>query len=391
MRQHAIVHQRVAFAGPRTGPSQRVFRYVTDRFLLLPLGALIAIAWANVAPDTYFRFAHAAAFPVNEIAMAFFLALVTQELWESLMPGGALHTWRRWSLPLFAAAGGVAGSIAVYLAYVGLKQEAVLVQAWPIACAVDVAAAYYVVKMVWPRGRALAFVVLAALATDAIGVAVVALRPHGMVVQPGGVVLFVAALSIAAAFRQMQVGSFWPYVAICGPLAWFGLYWQGLHPALAFVPIVPFLPHAARRAEPFIDRADDDEVHRFEHRWNEAAQLVLLAFGLVNAGVMLRGYGTGTWAVMAAALIGRPAGMLAGIGVATLLGLELPRRIGWRGMLVIAMATSSGFTFALFFATGLVPMGPVLTEIKLGALASVVAAALTVAAARVLRVGTPAR
>jgi Na+/H+ antiporter NhaA len=111
----------------------------------------------------------------------------------------------------------------------------------------------------------------------------------------------------------------------------------------------------------------------------------------VNAGVMLRGYGTGTWAVMAAALIGRPAGMLAGIGVATLLGLGLPRRIGWRGMLVIALATSSGFTFALFFATGLIPMGPVLTEIKLGALASVVAAALTLAAARVLRVGTPGR
>ena len=85
MRQHAVVHQRVAFAGPRAGTSQRVFRYVTDRFLLLPLGAIIALAWANIAPDSYFRFAHAAAFPVNEIAMAFFLALITQELWEALV------------------------------------------------------------------------------------------------------------------------------------------------------------------------------------------------------------------------------------------------------------------------------------------------------------------
>ena len=47
-------------------------RFVTDRFLWLPLGAAIALVWANTAPDSYFRLAHTLAFPVNEIGMAVF-------------------------------------------------------------------------------------------------------------------------------------------------------------------------------------------------------------------------------------------------------------------------------------------------------------------------------
>ncbi len=48
--------------------------------------------------------------------MAFFLALIAQEVFEALMPGGALHTWRRWGLPVIGALGGVAGSLRrVYL------------------------------------------------------------------------------------------------------------------------------------------------------------------------------------------------------------------------------------------------------------------------------------
>ena len=391
MKHDAVVHHELALAEARPRLTGRLFFYVTDRFLLLPLGALVALAWANSAPDGYFRFAHAAAFPVNEIAMGFFLALVTQEIWESLMPAGALHTWRRWALPIVAAAGGVAGAATTYLAYVAIEQEAVLAQAWPMACAIDVAAAYYVLKIVWPHGRALPFVLLLALATDAIGVAVVALRPHGAVLQPGGIVLFVAALAIAGTLRQRQVRSFWPYLLVCGPLSWFGLYWEGVHPALAFVPIVPFLPHRVRREGPFVDRPAADDVRRFEYGWNEVVQVILFAFALVNAGIMLRGYGTGTWAVAAAALVGRPAGILIAVAVATFFGLQLPRRIGWRGLLVIALATSSGFTFALFFATGLIPVGPVLAEIKLGSLLSVAAAGGTLAAARLLRVGRFAR
>src|SRR5689334_3857577 len=98
--------------------SPSVRRFVFDRYLLLPLGAAIALVWANTAAESYFRFAHALAFPVNEIGMALFLALVTQETMEALMPGGALHTWRRWGMPLVAALGGALGAAFTYLSVV---------------------------------------------------------------------------------------------------------------------------------------------------------------------------------------------------------------------------------------------------------------------------------
>jgi hypothetical protein len=56
-------------------------------------------------------------------------------------------------------------------------------------------------------------------------------------------------------------------------------------------------------------------------------------------------------------------------------------------VIVIALATTSGFTFALFAATSLLPLGAVLTQIKVGALATAAGALVTLGAARLLRVG----
>jgi len=151
------------------------------------------------------------------------------------------------------------------------------------------------------------------------------------------------------------------------------------------------MPREPRRREIFADPADDDRQHHVEHEWNQLVQVILFLFGLVNAGVILRDYDTGTWAMLTAALIGRPVGIIVAIGLATAAGLSLPHRIGWREVIVIALATSSGFTFALFFATGVVPPGGSLGQIKLGALSTAVGALLTVIAARALRVGRFAR
>jgi Na+:H+ antiporter, NhaA family len=388
MKPHAATHYPTGIAMPSARPAAgRLVGFVVDRFLLLPIGPLIVSGGANTASESYFRFAHAVAFGVNEIAMAFFLALIAQEVLEGMMPGGALHTWRRWSMALVAAAGGTIGAATVYLLYVQLKYETVLSQAWPIAIAIDVAAAYYVLKTIWHRSSALPFLLLLALATDAFGVLIVALRPPVMTVRPAAALLMLAALGVAAALRQAHVRAFWPYIALAGPVSWFALYLQGFHPALALIPIVPFLPREPRSIDVFADPNDDDAVHHFEHEWNELVQVILFVFGLANAGVILQGYGTGTWAMLTASLVGRPIGILLAVGLALAVGLHLPRRIGWRELVVIAIATSSGFTFALFFATGLIPTGPVLAEIKLGALSTVAAAFLAIGAAHLLRVG----
>lgn len=388
MRSHTLAHPALAAARPRRGAGT-MFRFALEHYLWLPLGGLTGLVWANTAPEPYFLFAHRLSFAVNEIGMALFFALITQEIVEEMVPGGALHTWRRWVLPMIGALGGALGAAAVYLAYVALKHEAVLEQGWLVASAFDIAFAYFVVKSIFRRHPAVSFVLVMAIATNAVGMLIVALRYQPVSIRPGGTVLMLAALGLAFLFRRLRIHRFWPYLVVCGPLSWLALYFDGFHPALALVPIVPFLPHKPRSVDGFEDVADAPPAspRHFEHEWNYAVQAVLFLFGLVNAGVLLHRHGTGTWALLAAALAGRPLGILAAAGLAVWLGMRLPQRLHWRDMVVVALASSSGFTFALFAAVALYPAGPILAEITLGAVLSGVGVIGAFVAARMLRVG----
>src|ERR1700730_17792366 len=122
---------------------KRAVRFATDHYLVVPLGAVLAVIWANTAPEGYFGFAQSLSFVVNEIGMAFFVALVAQELLEAVMPGGALHTWQRVMLPIIAAIGGGILSVLAYVLYLRFVGEVMLQQSWPAACAVDVAFSYF--------------------------------------------------------------------------------------------------------------------------------------------------------------------------------------------------------------------------------------------------------
>jgi Na+/H+ antiporter NhaA len=110
-------------------------------------------------------------------------------------------------------------------------------------------------------------------------------------------------------------------------------------------------------------------------------------FGLVNAGVQLQGWDTGTWAVLLATLGGRPLGILLGVAGGLAAGLHLSARIGWRELLVVAFAASIGFAFSLLVATQAFDIGPVLGQVKIGALFSLVGAVVALVLAAVLRVG----
>jgi NhaA family Na+:H+ antiporter len=387
---HANAHPRV-HAHVRHVRRQRMFaragRLIVERFLLLPIGALIALVWANAAPESYFVFAQRLSFAVNEIGMAFVFALLAQEVVEALMPGGALHSWRRWTLPIVAAIGGIVGAVLTYLLYVYLSYEFLLAEGWPVACAIDAAATYYVLRTILPRSGALPFALALAIVSNIFGMLVVAPRHLVLETRVGGVALVTVALGLAALMRLLKVRAFWPYLLICGTISWVAFYWEGLHPAFSLIPIVAFLPHEPRTLNVFADPRDDDAVHHAEHEWNLIVQVVVFFFGLVNAGVILRAADTGSWAILTAMLIGRPLGILIAVGLAVESGLHLPRQMGWREVLVVALATSSGFLIALFFATGLLAPGPVLAQLKIGVLGSAAGALLAFGAARVLRVG----
>ena len=49
----------------------RLSVFAVEHLLLLPLGAAVALIWANTEPESYFRFSYAIAFAVNALALSF--------------------------------------------------------------------------------------------------------------------------------------------------------------------------------------------------------------------------------------------------------------------------------------------------------------------------------
>jgi NhaA family Na+:H+ antiporter len=385
MAHHVAPDRRAGVDHPGTIATVRSF--VVDHFLLLPIGVLIALAWANTAGESYFRFAHALRFAVNDVGMALFIGLVTEEVLEAVMPGGALYRWRRTLLPIVAAIGGVVGATVVYVLYLQSQYEFMLLDGWPVVAALDVAFAYFIAKAIFPRSEGpIAFLLLIAVVSDAIGVVSIAIWFPAADGYPAALGLMAVATMIAAWLRVARIDRIWLYLVTSGALSWLACYWSGISPALALVPIVPFLPHRPRGLDLFVG-TPPTAPRRFEHVFRYPVQVVLLFYGLVNGGVVLAGETPGAWAVLTAALIGRPIGIFASVTLARAAGLRLPAHLRWRELIVVSLAASAGFTFALFFATAVMPPGPLLGELKLGALSTVAGAVVALAAARILHVG----
>jgi NhaA family Na+:H+ antiporter len=367
----------------------RAWRFAVEHYLALPLGGVIAVIWANTDAVGYFQVAQALAFAVNDIGMAFALAYLAQEVIEATVPGGALHPWRRTLVPVIAGVGGSLGAIAVYAAYIHAGDEEVLAQGWPIASAADIVFCLAIARSVFGRSAAVTFLLLLAIASDVVGLTVISRNGLIADVHPAAAVLIVAAIGASVVLRQSGVRSVWPYLCLSGPLVWLGCYWAGMHPALALLPIVPFFPRSERDlggiARP--ERGVHRTASHFESVFEYPVQGVAFLFGLVNAGVLLRGFGTGTWAVLTASLAGRPVGILAAVGIAVAAGLPLPRHIGSKELIVIAIAASPSLAFGLFFAAAVFPDGPLLVETRMGAISTAAGALFALAAARLLRVG----
>jgi NhaA family Na+:H+ antiporter len=368
----------------------RLSQFAAEHLLLLPLGALIALIWANVAAESYYRFAFGAAFFVNDVAMAFFFAVITKEIVEATAPGGVLHPWRRAWLPVITAVG--AGAVPALLLpfLVESLDEPMLAIGWPIVLATDLAIAYFVARLIFPRHPVVPFLLLLGIASNGLGFLSLAIyHPAGELHFGNGVLLLVGAFAVAAGLRRMRVRSFWPYLLGAGTLAWFGLYRSAFHPALSLALIMPFLPHAARDPGFFVDASPDakDTLSQFELWWRYPAQLALFFFGLVNAGVPLRALEPGTWGLPIALLVGKPVGVLIGAGVALLAGLHLPHRMGWRELLVAGWLAAIGFTVGLFFCAAVVPPGQFRSELSMGVILSLAGAPLAIAAAWLMGLG----
>ena len=350
----------------------RYVAFVLDNSLLLLIGTVAAVAWANVDWRTYDAVAHPLHFWVNDVAMVFFFGLAAKEVFEATLPGGPLASPRRAMSPLVAAVGGMAAPALIFVALATTIGPADLTRGWAIPCATDIAFSAMVARLVFPASHpAIPFLLLLAIADDALGLVILAVfYPSGTLSLTALGILMSTAVLAALWLRRREAQSFWPYVLGPGALSWAALYLGGFHPALALVPIVPFMRNT---------------LSRFEHWWSTPVQFVLLLFGFANAGVPFEQIGPGTYYVLAGLLLGKPIGILLSTMAVRLVGVTLPPGLLVSDLVVVGITASIGFTVALFFATAAFPAGPMLAETKMGALFSFAAAPIALVAGRLLR------
>ena len=132
--------------------------------------------WANAHLDSYERLVHAMHFAVNDIGMALFFALAAKEVVEATSPGGALHSPRRAGMPLLAAVGGMVGPALIFVGLAVATAQRQLLPGWAVPCATDIAFSYLVARLIFgARHPAIPFLLLLAIADDALGLAILAI------------------------------------------------------------------------------------------------------------------------------------------------------------------------------------------------------------------------
>ncbi|MFV0475874.1 MAG: Na+/H+ antiporter NhaA [Pikeienuella sp.] len=413
----------------------RVWSFLAEYSLLLILGAVTALIWANVSPESYHHFIeypiadhswigaiHTDAegnsyrtltlhYLINDVLMAFFFAIAGKEVWEAVALDQGSLRGKKAMTPLIATAGGMFGPISVYLGLAmvfGSTTFDAVANGWAIPTATDIAFSYLVGRLVFGTGHpAVRFLLLLAIADDAAGLIILAIfYPSGELAPEWLLLSLGAAVAVYLLFnrlpRRLDRGNqdrpnstfvnktlgFWPYlIAAC--LSWYGFQEAGIHPALGLLPIVPAIPHADIAFGIFAEaeRHLTDLLNRIEHALKSPVELVLFLFGLANAGVEFSAIGDATWLVLFGLIVGKPVGILLfGWIAAKPMKLGLPEGMKIPDLFVIGCVAAIGFTVSLFIAAVAFDPGPVQDAAKMGALFSFFAAIMAFAAGKLCRI-----
>lgn len=354
-----------------------VFQHLRRYSAFLLTGTIAALVWANLDAAGYHHFIDHGLLPaenwlahllthgktelnlhflVNDVFMVLFFGIAGKEVAESFLPGGALSSVRKASMPVLATLGGVLGPIAVFFtlySFFGVEGD-VNKAAWAVPTATDIAYCWLFARVIFGSGHpAVTFLLVLAVLDDLIGMLIIATY-YTPEVHPIWLLLLLGAVLICEGMRRMGVKSFWPYVVIGGTMSWFGLHNTGVHAALALVPIIPFMPHAERDSGLYAGCDEHDTMNEFEHFFAPIVDVGLIFFGLANAGVLLNAESFGgsiTWMIFLSLLIGKTFGIFSFSWVGRLFGLSLPKPMTMPQVLVLGSVAGIGFTVALFVTT----------------------------------------
>jgi len=385
---------------------------------VLAAAIVVALVWANVAPDSYESFWHmdlSLRLGSGELSMdlmewinsglmtLFFLVVGLEARREFDL--GDLRDRSRFVLPLVAGVAGMVLPVLIFLAF-NLGGEGA--HGWGVAMSTDTALALGLLALVG-RGvpdRVRVFLLTVFVVDDLIALLVIAVvYSDDLSWMP--LMIGVAAFAVLVAvsvlgFRKPPI-----YVAL-GIVTWAALLESGVDPVVAGLAIgltAPAYtpgrdeleqasglfrlfreqptPELARTATVGLTStlSPNDRLQHFYHPWT--SYLIVPLFGLANAGITINldflaeAYTSPiTLGILVGYVVGKPVAVMA---TSWLLARSSRGRfrplVGWAGVAGSGTIAGIGFTVSLLIAT-LAFDGPELAEAKLGLLSSVVAASL---------------
>ena len=353
--------------------------------ILLMAAAALAMIIANSAiAENYNDFLHLVIGPeltpklgpmtvhlwINDGLMAIFFLLVGLEIKREFVDGH-LSTWADRTLPMLAAAAGMAVPAFVYLAVAG--GDPALQRGWAIPAATDIAFAIGVLALLGSRAPASLklFLTTVAIVDDMGAVAIIALFYTAEL----NIVALAAAGGIWVAMmllNRFRVNALWPYL-ILAALLWYATLLSGVHATIAGVMAAFAIPFRRTLAAP---DAEDSALHRLEHALvKPVAFLIVPIFGFANAGVSLAGISFATLAaplplgIAMGLFLGKQLGIFTSVWIAVKLGIAArPSKASWAQVYGVALLCGIGFTMSLFIG-GLAFTGPEqVDDVKIGVL-----------------------
>ncbi|MBO0899149.1 Na+/H+ antiporter NhaA [Cellulomonas sp. zg-ZUI22] len=372
--------------------------------LLLLAGAVAALLWANLAPESYRAVSGTVIGPAAlhldlDVAhwaadglLAIFFFVVGLELKREMVVGELRHVATA-ALPAAAAVGGMAVPALVYLT-VNTALPGGSPEGWAVPTATDIAFAVGVLAIV---GRGVpvalrAFLLTLAVVDDLLAIVIIAVG-YTDTVTFGLVLGSVAGVAVFALALRRGVRS--PFLLVPLALAtWALLHASGVHATIAGVLLGFAVPAAAGTARPGRGGAlrpgtdgDHSLAERYEHVWRPvSAGFAVPVFALFAAGVTVDPATIGATltepvglGVVLGLVLGKPVGItLATWAVSRFTRARLAPGLGWWDVIGVGLLAGIGFTVSLLVGSLAFGTGTELGDhVVVGVLAASLLAALT--------------
>jgi Na+/H+ antiporter NhaA len=399
-------------------PLRDFLRTETGGAAFLLAATVVALVWVNVDASSYnsvwstvlsIRVSDASVALdlrnwVNSGLMTFFFFVVGLEARREF-DLGELRERRRVALPFLAGIGGMAVSVAIYLAVNTGRPSA---HGWGIAMSTDTAFALGLLAVVGPRfpDRLRAFMLTVVVVDDIVALIVIATVYTGSL-RFVPLVVAIALYVVIFVLHNLNLRVGLVYLVL-GGAAWVGLLKAGVEPvviglamgilAFAFPASRSTLERATERFREFREQptaelarsataqlraatSDNERLQQLFHPWTSYAIVPLFALAnagiAINGGFLTRGFSSPiTLGILFGYVVGKPVGIF---GTSWLLARlsrgRLQPPVGWAAVAGGGTIAGIGFTVSLLVAT-LAFHGAQLDEAKLGILSAALGASL---------------